>query len=174
MIARVFTSNRKLITLSHARKYWKSITPTTNLTVEADLLVSRSTDGDRPQLTVTTRGYGVGEEISYSMKSVLPDAAEPSLCGDSAWWYLADNAGPLSEDGSQRGRLSRFSPVLVGGHGLQTTNNRSFPADLPLSGMARLWNMVRTIGGRTEELCNARGFIDTGMTVLHAPHAWGM
>ena len=140
--------------------------PTSNKTVIVDLDVGTSDSKGRTYLIIT---HIEGKNVQFASKV----DQQPVLCGDSAWWYLTDTfstAGARS-DGSSR---VSFSPALVGRHGLQTANGKSFPADLPLSGMARLWDMVRGTGGRTDELCNAKGFVDSGMTMFHAPHAWGV
>jgi hypothetical protein len=147
----------------------KSRSPGSNTTITVDLGIG-TRDGSTI-LSIATRGNGAETHLTQNPRYL--DAEKPVFCGDSAWWYLSDNFDP-GEDTARPVPLARFSPVLVGDHGLQTTGKRSFPKELPLSGLARFWNMVRDTEGRTEVLCNARGFVDTGMTMMHAPHEWGV
>ena len=97
----------------------------------------------------------------------------PSFCGDSGWWYQSDTQDPW--DSNRRSLLpAPFSPVLIEDHGLGTTQGKWFPADLPLSGLARFWNLARDYGVNNEEVCQVKGFVDTGMTVLRSPQIWGI
>jgi hypothetical protein len=128
--------------------------------VVVDIDISTSDSKGRTNIVITN---DEGINVQYASKVDHRHV----LCGDSAWWYLSDAT-------SRSGSRAIFSPALVGRHGLQTAGKKSFPADLPLSGMARFWDMVRGTGGRTDELCNTRGFVDSGMTMFHAPHAWGV
>jgi hypothetical protein len=140
--------------------------PTSNKTVVVDLDVGTSDSKGRTYLIITHSG---GRNVQFSSQV----DQQPVLCGESAWWYLTDifSTGGATRRGGPR---ASFSPALVGRHGLQTANKKSFLADLPLSGMARFWDMVRGTGDSTDELCNAKGFVDSGMTMFHAPHAWGV
>lgn len=101
------------------------------------------------------------------------NSSTPSLCGDSAWWFVSDGFDP-GENTYRPEPLPRFSPILITGHSLQTSQGSSFPKELPLSGLAQFWNMVCDHENSTEELCTVRGFVDTGMTMVHAPNSWGI
>ncbi|KAH6844590.1 hypothetical protein B0I37DRAFT_433006 [Chaetomium sp. MPI-CAGE-AT-0009] len=146
---------------------FENATSNTTITVDLGIGVRDSTT----ILSIATRGNGAELHFTQAPRYIYDD--KPEFCGDSAWWYLSDNFDP-GEETDRPVALSRFSPVLVADHGLQTTEKKSFPAELPLSGMARFWNMVRDTAGRTEVLCAARGFVDTGMTMLYPPHPWGV
>ncbi|KAL2163845.1 hypothetical protein VTH06DRAFT_5904 [Thermothelomyces fergusii] len=153
---------------------------TSNTTIRVDLRVAVRDGGT--VLRVATRGNGAELEFDYAAR--YRDAERPALCGHSAWWFVSDSFDPGRRDADRPRPLARFSPVLVAGHGLRIDaastaaaagRDRPFPAHLPLSGMARFWDMVRTApDGRTEVLCNTRGFVDTGMTLLQSPHPWGV
>ncbi|AEO67510.1 uncharacterized protein THITE_2032272, partial [Thermothielavioides terrestris NRRL 8126] len=147
----------------------KFITDDTNLTVTADIDIGN--DGEQPLANVVTRGNGV--EVHDPISSRWRNISVAPLCGESAWWFVSDKFDP-GEDTERWDPLPRFSPILIAGHGLETTQGKSFPRDLPLSGQARFWTMVRDEAGRTEELCTVKGFVDTGMTMVHAPNAWGI
>ncbi|KAL2179628.1 uncharacterized protein P884DRAFT_194745 [Thermothelomyces heterothallicus CBS 202.75] len=151
-----------------------------NTTISVDLRVAVEDGGT--VLRIATRGNGAELEFDYAAR--YRDAERPALCGDSAWWFVSDSFDP-GQDTDRPLPLARFSPVLVAGHGLRAStsatseegdrHDRSFPADLPLSGLARFWDMVRAgPEGQTEVLCNTRGFVDTGMTLLQSPHPWGV
>ncbi|KAL2194234.1 hypothetical protein P885DRAFT_43372 [Corynascus similis CBS 632.67] len=145
---------------------------TSHTIITVDLGIRAEKDGT-PILNIATRGNGRNLHFAYSPR--YPDAAEkPVFCGDSAWWYVSDNFDPGDEMQRRRRPLADFSPVLMASHGLRTVAGRRFPADLPLSGLARFWNMVRDGNGGSEVLCTARGFVDTGMTMLQARHPWGV
>jgi hypothetical protein len=101
-------------------------------------------------------------------------APTPAFCGDSAWWYVSDKFDP-GEKGDRPERLPRFSPVLIANHGLEAKNEHGtihWPANLIWSNEARFWNMVRDEGGKTEEMCRIRGFIDSGMTMVQSSNPW--
>ncbi|KAL2171349.1 hypothetical protein VTG60DRAFT_2991 [Thermothelomyces hinnuleus] len=151
---------------------------TSNTTISVNLRVAVKDGGT--VLRVATHGNGAELEFDYAAR--YRDAERPGLCGDSAWWFVSDSFDP-GQDTDRPLPLARFSPVLVAGHGLRAStttaegqgNDKSFPADLPLSSMARFWDMVRAApNGQTEVLCNTRGFVDTGMTLLQSPHPWGV
>lgn len=125
----------------------------------------------KSMLSVATRGNGQELHFTHYAREGYGDS--PEFCGDSAWWWLSDNFDP--EEATDRPvALSRFAPVLVADHGLQTTDKKSFPADLPLSGLARFWNMVRDTAGGSNLLCATKGFVDSGMTMFYPPHPWGV
>ncbi|KAK4118944.1 hypothetical protein N657DRAFT_711246 [Parathielavia appendiculata] len=141
-----------------------------NLTVTVD--VSIDEEKGWPILSTTSRGNGAEDRHKFDAKD-NGSSRTPKLCGDSAWWFLSDNFDP-GQNIERPGALRRFSPVLVGNHQLQTTDGKSFPADLGLSGQPRFWNMVRTSNGQNRTLCVARMLADSGMTLLHSPHDWGV
>lgn len=126
-------------------------------------------------LNVTSTGNGDKQKSNiYNLRYEKHAKATPVFCGDSAWWFATDtfDLDPMITDIS-KARPSRFTPLLMGRHGLKTTNDKWFPADFPLGGVARVWDMVRNYGQGDEVLCKVRGFIETGMTLLHPPHRWG-
>ncbi|KAL2135254.1 hypothetical protein VTI74DRAFT_9239 [Chaetomium olivicolor] len=111
--------------------------------------------------------------MSYS-KTLMPrdnKTATVAFCGDSAWWYLNDPDDPYRKADISNS-IARFSPVLMGGHKLGTTRGKQFPAGLPLSGQAYVWDLVSADG--KEVLCKVRGFVDTGMTLLQTPTPLGV
>ncbi|KAK3290918.1 uncharacterized protein B0H64DRAFT_478767 [Chaetomium fimeti] len=141
----------------------KVVNETSNITLSVDLGI-----GIRDSMTIlsiATRGNGA--ELHHTQFPRHKFDPKPEFCGDSAWWYLSDNFD-VGEQTDRPMGLSRFSPVLVADHGLQTTDKKSFPARLPVSGLGRFWNMVRDTGGQTEALCAATEFEGTGMTLFYA------
>lgn len=131
---------------------------------EPTLNATGTIDGKPGEHTV----YGLGVNQGKN-------TAPPTLCGDSAWWFAADTYG--LEPGSPKApndKPTRFTPLLFGQHGLKTTTNRWFPTDFPLGGAARVWDMVNDYGRGEEVMCKVRGFVETGMTMMHSPHGWGI
>lgn len=160
--------HEKLTTVLGARTFHKFESPTSNISVTVDLSIG--TVNGKTVLSITSSGNGKTTQFKLSRDD--QNLEKPVLCGDSAWWFLSDSYSP-GERILRPHPLARFSPVLAGNYGLRTTDDRWFMTDLPLSGMVRFWNMVRDIGGRTEVLCNVRGFVDSGMTLFHSPRTWG-
>ncbi|KAK4235082.1 hypothetical protein C8A03DRAFT_18123 [Achaetomium macrosporum] len=143
----------------------------TNHTIRVEIGIAQSPEGD-PIASISTSGLGQQDKpwLSRGEQGV----PTPSLCGDSAWWYVSDmfDAGESAE---RPERLPRFSPVLIANHGLEASNGQgtiSWPSNLVWSGEARFWNMVRDEGGKTEELCRIRGFVDSGMTLVQSSNPW--
>lgn len=150
------------------RTFSRFVDNTSNVTVTVDLGLATK-DGETI-LSVDTHSDGL--DLHYT-RSSHRNHEQLEFCGDSAWWWLSDYSTDGEKTGSQ-GARSQFAPVLVAGHGLQTTEKKLFPADLPLSGMARFWDMVQDTAGGPELLCSTKGFVDTGMTMFYPPHPWGV
>ncbi len=124
-------------------------------------------------LSVMSQSPGKAIDEALHPKDRDQNIPMPSLCGDSGWWYQSDTQDPW--DSNRRSLLpAPFSPVLIEDHGLGTTQGKSFPANLPLSGQARFYDLVRDYGVNSEEVCQVRGFVDTGMTLLRSPQIWGI
>jgi hypothetical protein len=140
-----------------------------NLTVIATVSLEEKNGG--PILNVFSSGDAIVTHNEWYAR--YKNSTMPSLCGDSAWWFLSDNYDP-GESTTRDNALARFSPVLVGKHTLRTTKNMTFPEDLGVSGLPTYWNMVRETNGRNRTLCEARMLADSGMTLLHSPHEWGV
>ncbi|KAK4150458.1 hypothetical protein C8A00DRAFT_18018 [Chaetomidium leptoderma] len=151
--------------------FTKLETSTSNITVTVDIDVGQKNG------VLDMKIYRDEDKApsNWSFPIRFGNLTAPSLCGDSAWWYLSDEYD-LSDWIERVNPLARFTPVLISGHGLGTTEGKSFPADLPLSGQAQFWDMVRGGDGQTGEmqLCKVRGFVDTGMTLLQSPQPWGV
>ncbi|KAK4098541.1 hypothetical protein N658DRAFT_220872 [Parathielavia hyrcaniae] len=133
----------------------------------------------QPTLTLETTQSG----HTFKTPLIMPPRVDnspptPLLCGDSAWWALTGDFNANMEPNRQRLYvLPHFSPVLIGNQRLETRSSDSkwrFPADLALSGLPRFWNMVWDTNGQTKTLCKPRILADSGMTLLHAPHEWGV
>ncbi|KAG7284487.1 hypothetical protein NEMBOFW57_010862 [Staphylotrichum longicolle] len=122
-------------------------------------------------LVFHTDGEGGGITWEYETTNELrnPNGPQPSFCGDSAWWYLSDNSDPWDDVTPRPLTPAWFSPIIIEDHGLVTTHGKSFPADLPLSGQARFWNLAREVAGKAQDVCLVKGFVDTGMTLLRSP-----
>lgn len=148
----------------------------------------------------TYRGSG-----NFTQVGKMKDIPQPELCGDSAWWFVSDTLDqgqvddPTQEKKQRPRALGRFTPVLMGNQKLWSTGigqsdprqgplqeepgpGRVFPGNLPYSGLARFYDMVRhpgeSEGGNeehniTEVICQTRAFLDSDMIMMHAPYEWG-
>jgi hypothetical protein len=160
----------KLTRVRRARTFTKSEAVNKNFTVTVDLSIEEKDGGT--VLSAYSRGNDVEHQWDFNPRSDKRSFTSV-MCGDSAWWTLSDQED-FGENTERRAPLSRFSPVLIGNHGLQTADGTPFPADLGVSGMPRYWNMVREADGGNKTLCEARMFADSGMTMLHPPHDWAV
>ncbi|GAB1316940.1 hypothetical protein MFIFM68171_07150 [Madurella fahalii] len=154
--------------------YTRYQSPTYNQTLCISLEIAKGSKGETVLNVVTSRNGDDPLNITWNLRREEYATATPTFCGDSAWWFATDtfDLDPRATDNS-RAAPSRFTPLLIGRHGLKTTNEKWFPADFLLGGVARVWDMVRNHGQGDEVVCKVRGFIETGMTLLYPPHRWG-
>jgi len=151
------------------REYTKFVSPTKNHTASADVTIAQQNGTMALSFHIDGVGDGVTWEDTFSTELKTPNDSQPSFCGDSAWWYLSDSIDPWDKSNARPLTPARFSPLLIEDHSLGTTHGKSFPADLPLSGQARFWNLAREVSGKTQDVCQVKSFVDTGATLLRSP-----